>query len=239
MEEFLIKAKNILINNNIGTGIKAGDYYPDLWVRDALISSLGMCLSEDDELISLAKTTINTISKHQKWTGQIPNKISPDERKICFGEGGCVDSSLWYPIAVFEIFKSTKDYEFLKVHHKKVNSALKWALSLDQNNDWLIEVNEGADWMDLLIRSGRILYDNVLLYKALKVANKINKIVNYYEDYEWIAENVKENINLLLWPDKKKEGSCRYLTRPELFSRVCSLLSASFFLLQSGGLPMS
>ena len=52
------------------------------------------------------------------------------------------------------------------------------AIGLDQNADWLIETNEGADWMDMLLRSGRVLYDNVLLYKALKDTDEILSILN-------------------------------------------------------------
>jgi len=203
MEIFVQKAKEIILKNEIQIGIKAGDYYPDFWVRDALISSLGMSLSGDEKLVELARRSIDTSSKYQKFTGQIPNKISQDEKKVCFGEGGCVDSSLWYVIAVLNFFNVTKDLNFLKKHYNKINKAVNWVLSLDQNNDWLIETNEGSDWMDLLLRSGRVLYDNVLLYKALIDADNINKIFGKEERFKFIAENLKESINLFFWPTEK------------------------------------
>ena len=203
MEIFVQKAKEIILKNEIQIGIKAGDYYPDFWVRDALISSLGMSLSGDEKLVELARRSIDTSSKYQKFTGQIPNKISQDEKKVCFGEGGCVDSSLWYVIAVLNFFNVTKDLNFLKKHYSKINKAINWVLSLDQNNDWLIETNEGSDWMDLLLRSGRVLYDNVLLYKALIDADNINKIFGKEERFKFIAENLKESINLFFWPTEK------------------------------------
>ncbi len=202
-EIFLKEARRVLLKNNIGIGIKAGDYYPDFWIRDALISSLGMSLSEDEKLIELARKSINTISKYQKFTGQLANKISPDEKKYGFGEGGCVDSSLWYPIAVLNFFNITKDLNFLKEHYKKINKALNWVLCLDQNNDWLIETNDGSDWMDVLLRSGRVLYDNVLLYKSLVDANEINKILGREEKFSFIAEHVKDSLNLFFWPTEK------------------------------------
>ncbi|MCK4429327.1 MAG: hypothetical protein KAU95_03045, partial [Candidatus Aenigmarchaeota archaeon] len=202
-EECIQKAEELLLKNNIEIGIKAGDYYPDLWVRDGLISSLGMSISGNEELVKIAKNLINTISKYQKFTGQLPNKISPDEKKICFGEGGCVDSSLWYPIAVLNYFNATKDADFLKAHLKKIQQALSWALCLDQNNDWLIETNEGSDWMDLLLRSGRVLYDNVLLYKALRDCDEISGICKKEKRFDFIAYNLKENINLFFWPTKE------------------------------------
>jgi len=203
LEIFVQKATEVLLKNNIGIGIKAGDYYPDLWVRDALISSLGMVLSEDRRLIELARRSIDTVSKYQKFTGQLPNKISQDEKIVCFGEGGCVDSSLWYPIAVLNYFNKTKDLDFLERHYKKIKKAVNWVLCLDQNNDWLIETNEGSDWMDLLLRSGRVLYDNVLLYKSLKDAAEICNILKKEEKFDFIAENLRESINLFFWPIKE------------------------------------
>jgi glycogen debranching enzyme len=201
---FLQKAKDILIKNDIGIGIKAGDYYPDLWGRDVLISSLGMVASKDKELVDLARRSIETISKYQKFTGQIPNKICPAEKKVCFGEGGCIDSSLWYPISVLNYYKQTKDLDFLKNHFLKMKKAINFVLCLDQNNDWLIETNEGSDWMDLLIRSGRVLYDNVLLYKALRDMGQICKILKKDGKYEFVAENLRESINLFFWPTEGK-----------------------------------
>ncbi len=201
MDLFIEKAKEIILNNKIDNGVRAGYYYPEFWIRDALISTLGMVASGDKNLIEMARRTINVASKYQKFTGQIPNKISSGD-KVCFGEGGCVDSSLWYPITVLNFYKSTKDLNFLRDHYKKINNALNWALCLDQNNDWLIETNEGSDWMDLLLRSGRVLYDNVLLYKALKDADEISAIFGKEEKFGWIAENLKESINLFFWPSK-------------------------------------
>lgn len=201
MELFIEKAKEIILNNKIDNGIRAGHYYPEFWIRDAFISTLGMVASRDKNLIEMAKRIIDVASRYQKFTGQIPNKISSGD-KVCFGEGGCVDSSLWYPIAVLNFYNSTEDLNFLKSHYKKINNALNWALCLDQNNDWLIETNEGSDWMDLLLRSGRVLYDNVLLYKALKDADEISRIFNKEEKFGWIAENLKDSINLFFWPTK-------------------------------------
>jgi glycogen debranching enzyme len=201
-EQFIQKAAELLLKNDIGIGIKAGYYYPDLWSRDALISCLGLCASGDERLIEIARASVDTLSGAQKFTGQIPNKVSPDLKKVCFGEGGCVDSSLWYPIAALEIYNATKDKDFLAAHSKKIDRAMVWAIGLDQNNDWLIETNEGSGWSDVLVRSGRVLYDNAVLYKALKSADEARKIIGKEERWGWIAENTKEAMNLFFWPTK-------------------------------------
>ncbi len=202
MKNVFEDAKEILKKNKIKIGLKAGDYYPDLWARDALISSLGMFFSEDEELKNIAKKSIENIVKFQKMNGQLPNKIS-SKYEVCFGEGGCVDSSLWYPIALLNYFRATDDKNFLSEHIKKIEKSISWLFCLDVNNDFLIETNEGSDWMDLLLRSGRVLYDNVLFYASLKACDKIRSVLGLNEKYEKIAEKVKNNINLFFWPEEK------------------------------------
>jgi len=208
-EIFVQKATDILIRNDVGIGLKASQDNPDILVRDALMSTLGLCASKDDHLVRIAKKCIISASKYQKFTGQLPNKITPDERRVCFGEGGCIDSSLWYPIAARNYFIHTRDLGFLREQHRKVEHALSWAISLDQNNDWMIETNAGSDWTDVLLRSGRVLYNNVLLYKALKDADEISNVLGKEEKFAWIAENLKEQINLFMWPTKDSLAEVR------------------------------
>ncbi len=199
MSQAVKKAFEVIEKNKIPAGIKAGYYYPDFWCRDALISVLGFSLYE--ELHGLAKKCLQTCLAHQKFTGQIPNKITPDGTKAFFGEGGCVDSSLWLPVACFYYFKNTGDEKFVEENLEKIEKSVLWALNLDLNNDWLLETHEGSDWMDMLLRSGRVLYDNVLLYAALKHLHWLCREFGKSSEYFGLAELVRENINLLLWLD--------------------------------------
>ncbi len=194
------KAKEVILRHSNQLGTSADGVYTDIWARDSLISSLGMSKSGDIQLIEIAKRNIDTLATYQKQTGQVPNKVSPRGDKVCFGEGGCTDSSLWYPLAVLEYYKASKDTKFLHAHIYKIEKALYWAHCLDVNNDNLIETNEGSDWMDVLLRSGRVLYDNVLLYAAMKAADKIREILEMERKYEKYAEDLKANINLFFWP---------------------------------------
>jgi len=197
------EAKEVLKRNETKIGIKAGDLYPDFWFRDSLISSIGMSYSKDEELLRVSKKIINSISNFQKYNGQIPNKVSQDGKKVCFGESGCIDTSLWYPIALLNYYRNTDDKNFLKKKMKNVKKVISWILCLDINNDFLIETTEGEDWNDWLIRSGRVLYDNVLLFKALKSYEEITEHLKIKNNYAGMEEKVKDHINLLLWPKKE------------------------------------
>lgn len=193
-------AKSVLSKNSSKLGICAGDYYPDIWFRDALISCLGMSVSKDDHLLETARSVLDAASTYQKPTGQVPNKISSRGNEVCFGAGGCIDSSMWYPIAALEYYKATKDEKFLLSHYYNIEKAMYWIHCLDVNNDHLIESHEGSDWMDMLVRSGRVLYDNVLFYGALCASEEIRHILGMESKYGKYAEKVKSSINLLLWP---------------------------------------
>lgn len=204
IDECFEKAGEVLKGNATRLGVIAGrQFYNDIWGRDGLITCLGMSSSGDRRLVELSERTIETIAKSRKKNGQLPNKISIDGRKVCFGEGGCVDTSLWYPIAVLNHYLNTNDSKFLKRHADKIEKAVSWLSCLDQNNDCLIEVSEASDWMDLLVRSGRVLYDEVLYYAALKSAGRILKELGRNEGYSVLAKRVRENINLFFWPDRK------------------------------------
>ncbi len=209
MDKVIKKAIEVIEKNKIKIGIKAGFYYPDFWIRDALISSMGIVHFNSE----FSKKLIKNASKYQKKTGQIANKISPDGKIIDFGEGGCVDSSLWLPISSYYVWKITEDKKFLSQMRNKAVKSVKWVLNLDINNDGLIETTEGSDWMDMLLRSGRVLYDNVLLYGALKYMGKIEEVLGKDPSF-WFgeAEKVRESINLLMWlsEENKKEVEKRF-----------------------------
>jgi len=217
MDPCFTAAKQVLKTNETRLGIRAGELYPDFWCRDGLISTIGLLFSEDESLINLAEKIINNISDYQKSNGQLPNKISQDGKMVCFGESGCVDSSLWYPITVLNHYKILKDKKFLAAHIKKIEKSIKWVLGLDINNDFLIETNEGSDWMDWLLRSGRVLYDNILFYTALKSANEVRSILDMNKKHSKTVEQIKNSINLFFWP---KQENLRLIKKRFSFSGI-------------------
>lgn len=205
-------AEETLKDNSNDLGIIAGrEWYRDIWGRDALISCLGMSASGSDTLQEISARCMDTLSVFQKDTGQMPNKISPDGKKRCFGEGGCVDSSMWYPIAVWSHYKNTEDKEFLRSHEHNALRAVRWARCLDVNNDLLLETPEGSDWNDLLLRSGRTLYCNTLYYSAMRCVDLIHGELGSDAPFGKEAEKTKEMINIFFWPKRENLGHVRKL----------------------------
>lgn len=203
------KASGVLTENarpiNDPNGVVAGDRYQDIWGRDGLVCSLAMSDPEDEGLTRLAEKTIDTLADCQSEFGQIPNKVRPDVSEVCFGKGGCVDASLWYPVAVWNHYRNTKKSEFLSSHKDRVREAVRWVNSLDQNGDYLLEANPGSDWFDLYRRFGRVLYSQILNYAALRSLNQIYEETEHKENEEILqrAGKVKQNIQRFFWPKEE------------------------------------
>lgn len=194
------RAKKLLKENAGSLGLLAGKGYKQVWGRDGLISSLGMCSSGDQELINLAKLTIDSLAARE-IRGQIPNFFTKNSND--YGEMGCIDSSLWYPIAVYNYWLETGDKRFLSKHYPRIKRCMGWIRQLDINKDGFIEVPECSDWMDLLARSGRVFYDEVLHYAALVHSAKIAEILGKNDKHAEVAEKLKEKINTFFWYDEE------------------------------------
>jgi glycogen debranching enzyme len=142
--------------------------------------------------------------------------------QVCdFARGGTVDPTLWYPITTLNHYNVVHDRQFLKTHYPKVKRALAWLDCLDQNRDFLLETNEGSDWMDSLLRQGS-LYVQALYYGSLRAADEMGAELGVGRTYTTRAERVKENINLLYWPEEKNRGAVeqRLACRQEDFDLV-------------------
>jgi len=203
------KAKEVLMGNAMPEGnpigLIAGDresYRNNVWGRDGLISCLAMSNSGDEDLIYLAEKTIDTLAEKQY-------KVPVDGSEPSFGKAGCVDASLWYPVALWNHYKNTGIASFLERNRRRAEEAIKWANSLDQNNDYLIEANARSDWLDLYGRPGRVLYNQILNFMALKSLYNIQeemsepKVINWPlgpEELHERIEMVRKNIQRFLWP---------------------------------------
>src|SRR5262249_38087912 len=74
--------------------------YTAIFGRDAAICAIGMALSRDHELERAAVAGLHTLARHQAANGQIPKFVDPHRREADFWYVGCIDSTLWWLIAV-------------------------------------------------------------------------------------------------------------------------------------------
>jgi hypothetical protein len=140
--------------------------YTAIFGRDAAVCALGMALSGDRELERAAVTGLHTLAAHQAGNGQMPKFVDPKRREADFWYLGCIDSTLWWLLAV----------DFLDAHglpaglkgrySRQIRLALQWLLAQEHPHFRLLQQNEASDWADIMPRSGFVLYTNALWYRV-------------------------------------------------------------------------
>lgn len=199
-------------------GIYAGrKNFDDYWARDGFYATLGALELRDYEVI---KKNFLLFIKHQRKNGQLPLRVTYFYllAKIVFGwrikgrlrpryiedkvQSYPRDQNSLFIISALEYVKRAKDYGFLKKYFKNFEMVLKWNFSNDPDKDLLMEESFYATWADSLRKRGKVLYTNVLNYKATldfsgmcRILNKKEKQKEYYE----IAQKIKRKINEIFW----------------------------------------
>ncbi len=184
------KSIDLLINNSSKYGVLASGKsdtaitrnYLSIFGRDASICSLGMIVSGHKKLINIAKKSLGTLAKYQSDNGQIPFFVQPEKRLTDFYYLGCIDSTLWWLIAI-KFFDLNLKTNLTKKYYTKINKSLNWLYAQEHQKFYLLQQNEASDWADLMPRSGFVLYSNVLWFWVKKLyqqptANQTKKYFN-------------------------------------------------------------
>jgi hypothetical protein len=193
------KAVEIMKTNSTEFGFIASKGRPNcIWNRDGSVVCLGAMLTGDSELITTAKRTLLTLKERQTSLGQLPNVVYLDSTKVNYY---AVDATAWWVIAVDCVWRMTKDAEFLESFRTAVDKAIVWLQYQTIDPSDLIISPPAADWMDSsLQRWGKVLYNNILYYKALLCANDITGDI--LKAKPAIIEKIRAWINLLFWPSE-------------------------------------
>ncbi|MBN1643740.1 MAG: hypothetical protein JW856_02830 [Dehalococcoidales bacterium] len=167
-----------------------------IWNRDGSFTCLGAMLTGDKEIIATAKRTLITLQERQTILGQMPNVIYLDSPKVNYY---AVDATAWWIIAVHCVWHMTGDIEFLNSLKSSVEKAITWLNYQTIDPSDLIISPPAADWMDSSIqRWGKVLYNNILYYKALLCANEI--LGSTGKEKSVAIDKIKAWVNLLFWP---------------------------------------
>src|SRR5690606_11176427 len=126
--------------------------------RDAAICALGMAVSGDPELERSAAAGLETLAAHQAPNGQLPKFVDVDGREADFWYLGCIDSTLWWLIAVEYLDRTGASPGLLRRLRRPVDRALDWLLAQEHQRLHLLQQNEASDWADIMPRSGFVLY---------------------------------------------------------------------------------
>lgn len=177
--------------------------YPQVWARDAPITSLGALVSGDAALIACAKASLETLTRVQTELGMIPLNVDTRNNTVTTENAGAVDANLWFVLGHFAYLKATGDFEFVRSQWSALEQAVLWLRYQDMNDCGLLEVPEAGDWADLFANRYNILYDNVLYVGVLRAMSEMASSLGMPNPrYEAMAHDVSQKINLLMWLDR-------------------------------------
>ncbi len=136
--------------------------YTAVFGRDAAVCAIGMALSGDAELEREAATGLLTLAAHQARNGQIPKFVDADRAEADFWYLGCIDSTLWWLIAIAFLDRRRPWPGLRRRLASRVADAVRWLECQEHQRFFLLQQNEASDWADIMPRSGYVLYTNAL-----------------------------------------------------------------------------
>ena len=168
--------------------------YASLFPRDIGVSTLGMLASDNEELIQLAKKSLESLVSSQSKRGQFPQNYVPEKHEVHWWIPGTIDGTLWWGIAFLKYYQKTGDKEFYEKYKENLDKAFVWLRYQDTNNDHLIEQGESAGWDDEMPRFGVVLYSNALWYWLITLRMEVEGL-----KLEHLKERIYDGVNSLLW----------------------------------------
>jgi glycogen debranching enzyme len=138
--------------------------YTAIFGRDAAVCAIGMALSGDEDLRHAAAAGLHTLAEHQAPNGQIAKFVDMERREADFWYLGCIDSTLWWLIALAFLDRRGQAGGLRRRHAKRIRLAVQWLLAQEHQRFFLLQQNEASDWADIMPRSGFVLYTNALWY---------------------------------------------------------------------------
>lgn len=200
--------------------------FSESWARDFGFAAYGLLALKQ---YSPVKETLEAFLWHQTRDGQLPVKLhsvdvvtrflhsffgreQPNELllkpKYISGHGApSLDGQALLVIAALAYSEQTGNILFLQDHWAELRLAMQWLENYRKGPeaDPLLHQGAFADWADSIARHGRVLYTNVVYWKALSemavAATRLNmqeEAVQYFVQ----AEKVSRAINKQFWrPD--------------------------------------
>lgn len=203
--------KRLLFNGEEKLVVVAGPRnFREPWARDFGFASFGL-LSEGQ--YTAVRECLEVFFLYQKTDGQFPVKIhsttipsrylhslfkreqpitAPIRAKYFSGHRTIsLDGSALLVVAAIHYVNVTEDRLFITENWNLLKKAMIWLEKFALHKDGLLHQGAFSDWADSIARSGRVLYTNVLYWKALKDMTESARQLGYEEDYLEYAGKVQ------------------------------------------------
>ncbi len=197
--------------------------FSESWARDFGFAAYGLLTLKQYNPV---KETLEAFFWHQTAVGQLPVKLhsvnivtrflhSFFEReqstetllkpKYISGHGApSLDGQALLVIAALAYTQETGNKDFLENHWDELRAAMRWLENYRKgaDEDPLLHQGAFADWADSIARRGRVLYTNIVYWKALSEMAIAATRLDLQQDsvfYFVKAENVLRAINRHFW----------------------------------------
>lgn len=196
--------------------------FRESWARDFSFASYGLLALKEFKVV---KDTLEAFLEYQTPDGQLPVKLHsmgvvtrfmhsllgreqsvdiPLRPKYLSGHGSpSLDGQCLMVIATLHYARIAEDEAFLNTHWDALAKAVTWTEgSVKEIADGLLTQGAFADWADSIGRNGRVLYTNVVYWKALlemAEAAKQLELPDEIDHYTKKAEKVAASIESHLW----------------------------------------
>jgi GH15 family glucan-1,4-alpha-glucosidase len=199
--------------------------FRESWGRDFGFASYGLIALDDFQTV---KDTLEAFFSYQTPKGQFPVKLhslsvlnrfihsflnreqsieGPLKAKYISGHGAVsLDGQALLIIAAINYIRLSNDSEFAQTIWGGLKRALDWLAGYVKNpGDGLLHQSAFSDWADTIARSGRILYTNVIYWKAIsEMAALANQLGYSAEESDLISQKskVSQTIQSHFWSDE-------------------------------------
>lgn len=209
------------------------------WARDFGFASFGLIELGEFQAV---KESLEVFLIHQRPTGQFPVKIhstsiadrylhslfkreqpiyAPIKPKYITAHNTIsLDGNALLVIAALNYITRSGDHEFAATHWPALKRAVIWLEEHALEDDGLLHQAAFADWADSIARSGRVLYTNVLYWKALHELALAAPLYGQPDDEAYFrdkARQLKASINAHFW----RQDLGYYVTN-EIFDNLSS-----------------
>lgn len=222
--------------------------FRESWARDFGFSSYGLLALQDYRPV---KETLEAFFLHQVADGRLPiklhslnvlsrylhsffNREQPIEKslkpKYITGHGtASLDGQALLVIAASNYVRESGDVEFASKWWDKLKRAINWLDGFQSTSDGLLNQRAYADWADTIARRGKVLYTNVVYWKALsEMATMANILEQEADELVFVgkSKNLKREVQEQLW--RSELGYFTTSDRLDNFSSAGNLLTIAW-----------
>jgi hypothetical protein len=151
--------------------------YPEPYTRDLMLSSLGILVSGNDELVGCLKKVLEALAENQSPLGLIPGLANDP------GDLGSSDTTPLFLIGLALYRNARGESKFLEEAAQKALTWMEYQSSID---DVIVSQQPTSDWRDELWVLGYGLYVNALvhfylrLYGRRREAARLGELMNRF-----------------------------------------------------------